>query len=202
MHAALSEITLTDSEDIITWRWTSNGQYIVASAYEAQFKGSITYFLAENIWKAQCEPRCRFFTCLALHDRVLTSDNLVKRNWPHNEFCQLCYSVQETTAHLLTECNFREALWNLLAQANQLPTYMEMADTGEGPISWVQKMLDSGVTKHKRKKLGIPFTVWWHIWKERNRRTFEGVEKSIHQVHILISEALKHHRLAFPTEQQ
>ncbi|GJN06929.1 hypothetical protein PR202_ga24706 [Eleusine coracana subsp. coracana] len=38
----------------------------------------------------------------------------MKRNWPCNVNCSLCYCMPETTPHLLTECNFTEAVWNQL----------------------------------------------------------------------------------------
>jgi hypothetical protein len=34
LYTTLSSITLTNQKDTITWRWTANGQFSVASAYE------------------------------------------------------------------------------------------------------------------------------------------------------------------------
>lgn len=80
LHMAISSITLTEANDVIRWRWTAKGEYSAASAYEAQFKGSMSYFPANDIWRAHSEPKCRFFAWLVLHDRVLTAENLAKRN--------------------------------------------------------------------------------------------------------------------------
>jgi hypothetical protein len=46
----LSSVELTQQKDVIQWRWTSNGQYSVATAYECQFQGSIIQFPAKDIW--------------------------------------------------------------------------------------------------------------------------------------------------------
>jgi hypothetical protein len=40
----------------------------VASVYDCQFRGSITYFPAITIWKAKAEPKCRLFAWLAMHN--------------------------------------------------------------------------------------------------------------------------------------
>jgi hypothetical protein len=38
LFMALSIVELRDNEDSIRWKWTIDGQYMVASAYECQFK--------------------------------------------------------------------------------------------------------------------------------------------------------------------
>jgi hypothetical protein len=61
LHMAISTITLTDQRDKIIWRWTTNGRYSVASTYKCQFIGATIPFPAREIWKADAEPKCRFF---------------------------------------------------------------------------------------------------------------------------------------------
>lgn len=134
LHNLLSTVTLTEQNDQITWRWTPNGRYTVASAYRCQFFGKMTYIPAAKIWKAHVEPKCQFFAWLILHYRALTADNMIKRNWPCNATCALCYCFNETADHLLTKCNFVEPLWNKVADFLRLPgiTVFEML---MGPFS-------------------------------------------------------------------
>jgi hypothetical protein len=94
LYMALSTITLTDHSDRIVWKWAANGLYSAASAYECQFKGAITYFPATNVWKANTDPKCRFFAWLILHNRAQTADILAKKNWPHNPSCSLAFACQ------------------------------------------------------------------------------------------------------------
>jgi hypothetical protein len=61
MFMALSSVVLTQQKDVIQWRWTSNAQFLVASAYDYQFQGSYSQFPAEGIWKAATAPKCKFF---------------------------------------------------------------------------------------------------------------------------------------------
>jgi hypothetical protein len=39
----------------------------------------------------------------------------MKKNWPCDPMCPLCLCIQETNDHLLTECNFSEAVWDRVA---------------------------------------------------------------------------------------
>jgi hypothetical protein len=100
---------------VILRKWTSNGKYSVSSAYECQFLGSIINFPSIDAWKARTKQKCKFFSCLVLHSRVLTADNMLKRNWPCNQSYSFCLCMDETTPHLLTSCNYTEAVWNLIA---------------------------------------------------------------------------------------
>lgn len=190
LFMALADVNLTDEPDVIKWRWTSNGKYTVASAYEIQFKGAAVLFPATEIWRAITEPKCCFFGWLVMHNKVLTADNMAKRNWPCNLSCVLCYCQHETTAHMLTKCNFTEATWNLVASQHQLPTYTELM-AQKSPTEIVTTLLSSGNAKDKRRKVGVLCTFWWEVWKERNRRVFDRVEKSPNVVAALTLEALK-----------
>jgi hypothetical protein len=167
----LSSVNLFNEHDKIVWRWTPNGKYSVSSAYECQFRGVISLFLAMDIWRARAEPKCKFFVWLALHNRILTADNMVKRNWDCNPTCPLCYCQSETAEHLLCAYNYTEALWCSIANRFSLPDYTLMTSRGN-PVEWVRFLSSQGDKQHKRKQLGILSTFWWNIWKERNRRIF------------------------------
>lgn len=195
LFSALATVTLTQEEDQISWRWTANGVYSASSAYDIQFTESYTRFKPAYLWKAYTEPRCQFFAWLALHDRALTTDNLAERNWPHNENCMLCYCHFETTTHLLTLCNYTEAVWNMIAAKMQMPNFMHMG-AATGPNAWVTKLAKTGSKHERNMKLGVLFYFWWNIWKERNRRTFEGQERSVPCLATQILDDIKQYHTA------
>jgi hypothetical protein len=58
---ALEPIQLNQKKDSIRWSWTASGKFSVASACDAQFKGSLSPFPAMPIWQAYVQPRCKFF---------------------------------------------------------------------------------------------------------------------------------------------
>jgi hypothetical protein len=86
-----------------------DGLFLVASAYNCQFYGSMTFFPATQVWQAKTQSKCKFFTWLVFHDKALTADNMQRKNWPCNPTYHLCFCQQETSTHLLSECNFAEA---------------------------------------------------------------------------------------------
>jgi hypothetical protein len=110
----LADRQLTEDRDVIAWKWTASGEYTATSAYEAQFVGAFPRYRASSIWKARAEPRCRFFAWLAIQGKGLTTDNLLSKNWPCDPECPLCLCMEETNEHLLTACNFTEAVWDLV----------------------------------------------------------------------------------------
>jgi hypothetical protein len=102
LFMALEAVNLNDQEDSITWRWTANGVYSVASTYECQFLGVMISFKAADIWRAKTEQKCKFFAWLVLHNRALTANNMIKKGWPCNHFFSSCMCKEETTSHLVT----------------------------------------------------------------------------------------------------
>jgi hypothetical protein len=75
-HTQLQE----NMKDSICWRWTTDGEYTAKSAYLIQFQGTFSKLKPMPIWKAKAEPKCRFFAWTLLHKKILTPNNLIKRN--------------------------------------------------------------------------------------------------------------------------
>jgi hypothetical protein len=104
-------------EDTISWRWTADGQYSTSSAYKIQFSSNYSKMNLCPIWKANVEPKCRFFAWTLLHKRILTVDNLQKRGWPCSPICCLCnlacnsapeqFSTYARIAPLVERCGTR-----------------------------------------------------------------------------------------------
>jgi hypothetical protein len=171
LFMALSSVTLNDQKDLISWKWNANGKISAASAYNCQFNGAMVSFSPDSIWRAICEPKCRFFGWLAMHNKVPTTDNMLKKNWPCGPICPLYFCMEETTPQLLTSCNFLEAVWNIVATNFNLHNFSSMSAAG-GPQQWLQVMQGAGSAKDRRKNSGNLLTCWWIIWKERNAMIF------------------------------
>jgi hypothetical protein len=195
LYMTISTIILSDQHDKITWRWTSNGIYSATSAYSCQFKGATIPFPAKGVWKAEIEHKCRFFAWLTPHNRIQMVDNLTVKGCPNEPTCSLCFCQEESTAHLLTQCNFTEALWNMFANLYHLPNFLVM-NTMEAPLGWVNTLISTGASEGKRKRLGLLLAFWWQVWKERNRRIFVDQEHSTLQVFLLLQDRLNSFRKA------
>jgi hypothetical protein len=129
------------------------------------------------------------FAWLVMHNKVLTAENMLKKHWPCNQFCSFCLCCQETTPHMLTECNYTEAVWNIVATSLNLPCFSQMHLQG-GPVQWFQSLLHTGPAGDKKKRAGFLLTVWWLLWKERNRRIFDHRERSSQCLAYCILEAV------------
>ena len=111
----VSQIQLIENiEDNIHWRWTVDGEYTAKSAYCIQFQGTFSKLKLQLIWKAKAEPKCRFFAWTLLHKKILTLNNLIKRNWPNNPICKLRGIDPETLIHLYKDCTFSRQVWSFI----------------------------------------------------------------------------------------
>jgi hypothetical protein len=163
----------TSREDTIVWRWTANGEYTSKSAYRIQFEGSYSKLRIMPIWKARAESKCRFFAWTLLHEKILTANNLIKRNWLNNPICKLCGVEPENPTHLCKDCTFSKQVWGIFKTWFGLSTINTVGDNGSLHGYW--RRCRSRIDKpHKRSFDGIMIYFWWNIWKERNRRTFQN----------------------------
>lgn len=161
-----------NSEDSIRWRWTADGEYSTQSAYLIQFEGSYTKRKITPIWQAKAEPKCRFFVWTLLHNKVLTTNNLIKRNWPNDPICKLCSTEPETPNHICLNCTFAKQVWAYLVGWLNLTVIQAIPMTGSIYKYW--KKCRAKVDKRQRRKFdGFMIYFLWNLWKERNRRIFQ-----------------------------
>jgi hypothetical protein len=66
-------------EDTHGWRFASNGQFTVKSAYECFFKGSVEFEHYGKVWKTWAPAKCRYFVWLVANNKCWTADRLAKR---------------------------------------------------------------------------------------------------------------------------
>jgi hypothetical protein len=120
--------------DTITWKLNPEGVYSASSAYHMQFLGCFPKFDAKKICSAHAEPKCKIFAWLALHRKLLTTDILAIRGWPHDPVCPLCLSALETTTHLCKECPFTSAIWTHIQQDHTDGPVTHDKPSGPSPI--------------------------------------------------------------------
>jgi hypothetical protein len=62
----------------VVWQYETSGIYSVSSLYAIiNFRGGAVYVQA--VWKIKVPPKIHFFLWLVSHNKVLTRDNLIKR---------------------------------------------------------------------------------------------------------------------------
>jgi hypothetical protein len=60
----------------------------------------------KTLWKSKAPLRCKILMWLALTNKLLTWDNLEKRNWHGPNHCILCKQFPEYVSHLFISCPF------------------------------------------------------------------------------------------------
>uniref|UniRef100_A0ACD5V4B4 Uncharacterized protein n=1 Tax=Avena sativa TaxID=4498 RepID=A0ACD5V4B4_AVESA len=160
-------------KDNIRWNLTNDGVYSAISAYHVQFNGSFPRFKAEKIWTADAEPKCKLFSWLALHGKILTTDMLYIGGWPHDPTCKLCGSAPETVAHLCKDCPFMIAVWNTI-QAWDNETMGNHGTSFPSISEWWDDMIIGRSKLEQNRRSGRLLYTLWNAWKERNHRIFTG----------------------------
>jgi hypothetical protein len=134
-----------------------------------------------------------FWLWLGIQGKAPTTDNLLKKGWPGNPNCALCYCESETNDHLFTECNFSKDVWDRIVQIFHV--HPAAAPFQKGNVQgWLAACGEAGSKQQQLETAGIVCFFWWHIWKEQNRWIFEHQECSLLQVVQLIREAISDFR--------
>ena len=68
----------------------------------------------KRVWKAKAPSRVAFFVWTAALGKILTMDNLRKRQLIILDWCCMCKSSGETVNHLLLHCPIAWELWNMV----------------------------------------------------------------------------------------
>lgn len=114
----------------------------------------------------------KFFAWLLVQTKLLTADKLTKRNWPCDEQGCLCDQESESAAHLCLHCPFAREVWALVAIWTD--NLITMPEQDVGVEDWWYSQLRGLPKEVRRLKAALLMYTAWNIWKERNRRTFEG----------------------------
>ena len=160
--------------DSFFWKLSPNGVFDVRSFYNSLSAPSTISFPWKCIWSSKVPRRVSFFLWTAARDSTLTIDNLVKRNLPLVNRCCLCRYDGETMDHLLPHCKFINALrsevfFMFVIQWVMPRTIVSLLCAWEN---------DLGIHSSSISNM-VPACLMWLIWRERNTRTFEDVEKSV-----------------------
>jgi hypothetical protein len=71
-------------------------------------------FLWKSISRVKAPTRVAFFVCSAALGKILTHDNLRKRNVVVIEWCCMCKKNEESIDYLLLHCEVARDLWSYI----------------------------------------------------------------------------------------
>jgi hypothetical protein len=106
----------SEGEDKMCWNPVRKKSFEVKSYYKVLSSPIQSYFPWKSIWKVKVPPRVAFFVWTATLRKILTLDNLRKRNIIVMEWCFMCKSFGESIDHLFLHCMVATELWRTILQ--------------------------------------------------------------------------------------
>jgi hypothetical protein len=165
------------SRDKLWWIPSKKGTFTVKDFFRALSRAEGRGFPWKSVWRTKSPPRAAFFVWSAALGKILTLDNLRKRQVVVINRCFMCKKDGESVDHLLLHCEVAHALWcNIFSRLG---------------LSWVMpsSVLDlcacwcfSGRTRSAVVWKMVPICIFWSIWRERNNRCFEDLECSMEEI--------------------
>ncbi|KAJ4786820.1 RNA-directed DNA polymerase (reverse transcriptase)-related family protein [Rhynchospora pubera] len=161
MKSQLLSLNLVENNDTFHWRWRADGRYTSASVYKTLIYAGKVKFKYNRLWKLKLPPSGKLFLLLLAHGRLLTQDQLQKRNMQVQPMCHLCQGVLlETAEHLFFQCPFSSQIWWGLGFRTSL----------HSDFLSILSLICSEHTSHQTATLYA--TCFWTLWLERNKRIF------------------------------
>jgi hypothetical protein len=185
-------------EDQMCWIPSKRKFFEVKSYYQVLSHPTSTVqatFPWKGIWKVKAPPRVAFFVWTAILGKILTLDNLRKRNIIVLEWCCLCRKGGESIDHLFIHCEVASEMWTVCLQLFG--------------VIWVMPRRVSELMECWRGQLGnrevlqlwrlVPLCLMWCLWRERNARSFEDREIGLAELKRLFLQTLYNWRVAWNT---
>nr|CAD1841683.1 unnamed protein product [Ananas comosus var. bracteatus] len=162
-----------DISDSILWRWTGDDKFSIKSASDFLLYDGLNNCSLPFLWNLKVPLRVKLFIWLAVRNKVLTTDNLMKRGWHGPTICVLCNLEGESLTHILFSCSFASSVWNCIMPPAGL-NFTGTRSMVEGLDARWTRMRRSAPAKYQNY-IDLTFAAFcWEIWKERNRRIFEN----------------------------
>jgi hypothetical protein len=107
--------------------------------------------------------------------KILTAENLRKRNIVIVSWCCMCKADGETIDHLFIHCPVAKELWDGVLHHFEVSWVLP---------SQVKELIEGwfgGLPKHRLSRIWniVPHCLMWSLWREQNLRTFEDSETSL-----------------------
>ncbi|XP_020258390.1 uncharacterized protein LOC109834785 [Asparagus officinalis] len=122
------------------------------------------------VWGKLNYPKHSFVFWLAVQNRLLTQDRLLRRGVINANNCYLCAGAAlESHNHLFFDCSFSKEVW--LAIMDWLKFDWQACDCNS-LMCWYNTRLRGKGFKQNMKRMAISATIY-NVWRERNTRFFQ-----------------------------
>jgi hypothetical protein len=127
-----ADFCLIDRNDRPCWLLDKKG-FPVKSSYR-NFKVNMNRDPYWFIWKAKIPQRIKIFLWLVINDKILSKENLRKKNWQGNVNCEWCGCL-ETTSHIFYNCQVASFSWKIIQMSCPSLTLPKNANDMFGRLS-------------------------------------------------------------------
>ncbi|KAJ4754103.1 RNA-directed DNA polymerase (reverse transcriptase)-related family protein [Rhynchospora pubera] len=164
-YGTAQNLHLTSGSDRLLWRWRTDGRFSTSLVYKQLVSAGKCSFAFKNLWKLKVPPTVRMFLVFLSHGRILTQDQLLKRNIPFQPKCVM-FLIVENKEHLFCVFIFAQNIWTRL----------------HFNTSAVSTVLHNLCNSNSLREVTLATTLWG-LWLERNNRTFRDERRSEDDVH-------------------
>jgi hypothetical protein len=109
-----NSITISEEDDKSVWLLGNKG-FSVNSFYK-KIKCAQIPVPSSFLWKNRLPYKIKAFLWLVRHKKILTKDNLFKKNWRGNLDCTFC-GFSESIDHLFFQCSVARFTWRIVYSA-------------------------------------------------------------------------------------
>ncbi|RVX12696.1 putative ribonuclease H protein [Vitis vinifera] len=122
--------------------------------------------------------KASFFGWEAAWSRLLTIDQMKRFGWSIPNRCYLCKNEEETIDHLLLFCEKAKMLWLMIFSLFGVQWVMHYS-VRRNLLGWHGSFV--GKKREKAWRAALLYLMWT-IWKERNRKAFDEVERNDQEI--------------------
>lgn len=158
--------------------WLSKSEFSVSKLYQALLGEVERVEWAKMICQNPAPPKCVFSIWLLLHGKLPTCNFLQKIGIVVDPTCCLCGEETETIDHMFFACDVVQHVWAGVARwcgfDHRLGSWNE-----EHSYLLGQCRSNSGKQRRYRSAVSV---VMYFVWKERNKRQFQGVSSMVEDI--------------------
>jgi len=103
-------ICRSEGKDYLTWRGIKRWDDLkVKDIYLVLTKTiplPFQYIFPMSLWKTVVPNKIIHFSWLVFHNKILTWENLQKRNWSGPSICLLCKKGEDSSNHIFLTCSY------------------------------------------------------------------------------------------------
>ncbi|KAJ1404858.1 SPX domain [Sesbania bispinosa] len=177
-----------DREDSLIWKLSKDGRYSVKSAYYHITENMVdnSHYKVQGDWKTLWKlkvPNCvKLFLWRLLRGCLPTRMNLQRKGVSCPATCAFCESALENEWHVFFGCMNSIVCWQKAGMWQLLEQPVSVSEGFQETAFFLLSSLQYNM-KHKFAM------VLWSLWKQRNEKVWEGVQRATSKVVTRAQEA-------------